>query len=194
METSLQYGRNSGTTITCSWSSFFNIFAIEKALAGRKNTFRGPFVVQGCYRMTAKDWSEWRWAFAFYGVENWLLLRTMCGTKRLNPFFRLYEASEVLNKFVMRVWSNSFTSSCFVSFIVTVFVSDIEGIQNKVICLWIGITSSVNVTSTCSDNLYDISRRKSSRRGLQFEIAWGPENGNSPLLMVVTWMPIEFMF
>jgi len=30
----------------------------------------------------------------FYGVENWLLLSRMCGTKRLNPFFRLCEASE----------------------------------------------------------------------------------------------------
>jgi len=28
----------------------------------------------------------------------------MCGTKRLNPFFRLHEASEVLNKYVMGVW------------------------------------------------------------------------------------------
>jgi len=28
----------------------------------------------------------------------------MCGTKRLNPFFRLHEASEVLNKYIMAVW------------------------------------------------------------------------------------------
>jgi len=28
----------------------------------------------------------------------------MCRTKRLNPFFRLHEASEVLNKYVTRVW------------------------------------------------------------------------------------------
>jgi len=27
----------------------------------------------------------------------------MCGTKRLNPFFRLHEAGEVLNKYVMGV-------------------------------------------------------------------------------------------
>jgi len=27
----------------------------------------------------------------------------MCGIKRLNPFFRLHEASEVLNKYVMGV-------------------------------------------------------------------------------------------
>ena len=47
---------------------------------------------------------------------------------------------------------------------VTVFVSDIDGIQNKVLCLWIGTTCSVNVMSTCSDNLYDIIRRKPSRR------------------------------
>jgi len=49
-------------------------------------------------RMSAKDWSVWRWAFSFYGVENWLLLRIMRGTKRLNPFLRLHEASEALNK------------------------------------------------------------------------------------------------
>jgi len=31
-----------------------------------------------------------------YGVENRLLLRLMCGAKRLNPFIRLHETSEVL--------------------------------------------------------------------------------------------------
>jgi len=46
----------------------------------------------------------------------------MCGTKRLNPFFRLHEASEVLNKYVMRVWSDNLTAAFFVSFIVVVFV------------------------------------------------------------------------
>ena len=107
--------------------------------------------------MSAKQWSEWRWAFSFHGVENWLLLRMMCGAKRLNPFFRLYEASDVLNKCVMWVWSDNFTGAFFVSFSVTVFVPDIEGIQSKVICLWIGTTTcSVNVTSTCSVNLYDV--------------------------------------
>jgi len=146
--------------------------------------------------MSAKDWSEWRWAFSFYGVENWLLLRIhgrrkegqggkikfhqflpfpgknpsdahvriVCGTKRLNPFFRLHEASEVLNKYAMGVWPNNFTAAVFVSFIMAVFVPSIEGIQNKVIRLWIGTTSLVNVTSTCSDNLYGISHRKASRR------------------------------
>jgi len=59
----------------------------------------------------------------------------MCGTKRLNPFFRLHEASEVLNNYVTGVWSNNFTATFFVSSIVTGFVSDIEGIQNKVICV-----------------------------------------------------------
>jgi len=40
--------------------------------------------VKDLYRiMSAKDWSEWRWALSFYGVENWLLLCTTCGTKRL---------------------------------------------------------------------------------------------------------------
>jgi len=59
----------------------------------------------------------------------------MCGTKRLNPFFILHEASEVLNTYVMGVWSDNFTAAFFVIFIGTVFVPDIEGIQNKVICL-----------------------------------------------------------
>jgi len=34
---------------------------------------------------------------SFYDIENWLLLRIMRGTKRLNPFFRLHETSEVLS-------------------------------------------------------------------------------------------------
>ena len=88
----------------------------------------------------------------------------MCGTKRLNPFFRLHEASAVLNKYVMRVWPNNFITAFFVRFAVTVSVPDIEGIQNKVIpvCFLIESTCSVNVTSTCSYNLYYISRRKPS--------------------------------
>jgi len=32
---------------------------------------------------------------SWQGVKNWLLLRVTCGTKRLNPFFRLHEASVV---------------------------------------------------------------------------------------------------
>jgi len=55
----------------------------------------------------------------------------MCGRKRLNPFFRLHQASEVLNKYVTGVWSDNFTAAFFV----TVFVPDIKEIQNKVICL-----------------------------------------------------------
>jgi len=51
----------------------------------------------------------------------------------------------------MGEWSDDFTAAFFVSFIVTVFVDieeipDIEEIQNKVICLRIGATCSVNVT------------------------------------------------
>ena len=60
----------------------------------------------------------------FSGFENWLLLHIMRGTERLNPFFRLHEASEVLNKYVMGVWSDNFTAAIFVSFLVTVFVPD----------------------------------------------------------------------
>jgi len=48
--------------------------------------FTMPLTKDLCRRMSAKDWSEWPWAFSFYGVENWLLLRIMCGTKRLNHF------------------------------------------------------------------------------------------------------------
>jgi len=57
----------------------------------------------------------------------------MRGKKCLNPFSRLHEASKVLNKYAMRVWSDNFTPAFFVSFLVTVFVPDIEGIQNQVI-------------------------------------------------------------
>jgi len=46
--------------------------------------------------------------------------------------FRLHEASEVLNQYVMWVWSDNFTAAFFVSFIATVFVPDIDGIQNEV--------------------------------------------------------------
>jgi len=56
----------------------------------------------------------------------------MCGTKRLNPIFRLHEAIEILNKYVMGEWSDSFTAAFFVSFIVIVFVPNIGRIQNKV--------------------------------------------------------------
>jgi len=45
-------------------------------------------------------------------------------TKRLYPFFRLHEASKMLNKWVVGVWSDDFTAAFFVSFIVTVFVPE----------------------------------------------------------------------
>jgi len=41
------------------------------------------------------------------------------------------------------VLSDNFTAGFFVSFIMTVSVPDIEGIQNKVIWPWIGTTCSV---------------------------------------------------
>ena len=88
----------------------------------------------------------------------------MCGTKCLNPFFKLHEASEVLNKYVMWMRWDNFTAAFFVSFIATVFVPDIEEVHNKVIGFWTETTCSVNVTSTCSANLHDISCRKPSRR------------------------------
>jgi len=37
-----------------------------------------------------------------------------------------------LSKYIMGVWSDGFTAALYVSFIVTVFVSDIDGIQKKV--------------------------------------------------------------
>jgi len=40
-----------------------------------------------------------------------------------------------LNKYVMGVLSDNFTAGFFVSFIMTVFLPDIEGILNKVI-IW----------------------------------------------------------
>jgi len=35
----------------------------------------------------------------------------MCGKKRLNPFFRLHEASEVLKKYVKGLWSDNFNAA-----------------------------------------------------------------------------------
>jgi len=43
------------------------------------------------------------------------------------------------------VWSDSFKAAFFFGFIVTDFVPGIEGIQDKVLCLWIGTTCSTNV-------------------------------------------------
>jgi len=75
----------------------------------------------------------------------------------------------------MRVWSDDFTTVFFVSFIVAVFAPDIEVIQNKVICFSIGTTCSVNVTSTCSAKLYDISRREPSRRPPNLKVPRAPK-------------------
>jgi len=36
----------------------------------------------------------------------------MCGIKRLNPFFRLHEASEVFNKYVMGVCAGPLPGFC----------------------------------------------------------------------------------
>jgi len=40
-----------------------------------------------------------------------------------------------LNKYLVGVWSDNVTATFFISFILTVFVPDIEGTQNKVLCL-----------------------------------------------------------
>ena len=73
----------------------------------------------------------WRWELVI--VMACMFMAYMCGTKCLNPFFRLHEASEGLNKHAMGVWSDNFTAAFFVSLIVTVFVPDIEEIEKKVI-------------------------------------------------------------
>ena len=41
----------------------------------------------------------------------------------------------VLNKYIMGLWSDNLIDAFFVSFTVTVFVPEIDGIHNKVICL-----------------------------------------------------------
>ena len=44
-------------------------------------------------------------------LENWYIAYIMCGKKRLNPFFRLHETSEVLNKSVKGLWSDNFNAA-----------------------------------------------------------------------------------
>jgi len=39
----------------------------------------------------------------------------------------------VLNKYILGVWADNYTVAFFINFTVTVFVPDIDGIQNKVI-------------------------------------------------------------
>jgi len=80
-----------------------------------------------------------------------------------------------LNKYVIGVWSDNITAAFFVAFSVAIFVPDIDGIQNKLICLWTGTTCSVDIASTCSANLYDISRREPSRRALNLKQPRAPK-------------------
>ena len=89
----------------------------------------------------------WRWELVILAYNVW------------NPFPRLHEASEVLTKYVKWLWSDNFIVAFLVSFIVTVFVADMEGIENKVLYLLIGTTYSVNEASTYSADLYDINSR-----------------------------------
>jgi len=78
------------TIFSISVSNYICIFALVQ------RTFFTVLLTKDLYRrMSTIDWSEWRWAFSFYGVENWLLLHIMCGTNRLNPIFRLHEARPV---------------------------------------------------------------------------------------------------
>jgi len=48
---------------------------------------------------------------------------------------QIARVSAVLNKYIMGVWSNNFTTAFFISFIVTGFGADIKGIQNKAKCV-----------------------------------------------------------
>ena len=85
----------------------------------------------------------WRWGL--------VIVTYNCGPKRLNPFFRLHEASEVLNKYAMGVWSDNFTAAFFVSFNVTVFVPDNEGIENKVANMFMNWK---NLLSECNEHVW----------------------------------------
>jgi len=95
------------------------------------------------------------------------------------------------------IGSDNFTAAFFVSFIVTVLVPDIEGIQNKVICLWIGTTCSVNATSTCSANLYDIIRRKRSRRAPNLKQPRAPKwkfaSAPTRRIAYILWCVLKFI-
>jgi len=106
--------------------------------------------------MTASILCLWSWELVIVTYKVW-------NKTPESIFSDLHETSDLLSKYVMGVWSDNFTAPFFVSFIMTVFVPDIEGIQNK-IYVWTGTTCSVNAASTCSANLSDISRRKSSRK------------------------------
>ena len=57
--------------------------------------------------------------------------KELCGPRGPRPW--PMRKSVIVSKYVMGVWSDNFTAAFFVSFIVTVCVHDIEGIQKKVI-------------------------------------------------------------
>jgi len=89
--------------------AFATFSTIEKPFAGLKKTFRGPFIVQGCFSMSAKDRSEWRWAFSFYGVENWLLLR-MHGRRKGGLDFEIFSKKGCFLSFEWK--QSNFTTFC----------------------------------------------------------------------------------
>jgi len=72
-------------------------------------------------------------------MANYRLLGVVRSTGALlrasSSHLQTVQLHKELNKYVMGVLSDNFTAGFFVSFIITVFVPDIEGIQNKVICL-----------------------------------------------------------
>ena len=73
------------------------------------------------------------------------------------------------------MWSDNFTAAFFVGSSAAVFIPDIDGIQNKLICLWTGTTCLVNTASTCSANSYGISHRKPSRMAPNFKQPRAPK-------------------
>jgi len=58
----------------------------------------------------------------------------LCSDPALDTW-QTVQLHRALNKYVIGVWSDNFTADFFVSFSVTVFVPDIDGIQNKLIYL-----------------------------------------------------------
>jgi len=62
------------------------------------------------------------------------VVRSTCAFVRAScRHLQTVQLHKKLNKYVMEVLSDNFTPAFFVSFIMTIFVPDIEGIQNKVI-------------------------------------------------------------
>jgi len=96
----------------------------------------------------------WRWE---------LVIFTYVLNKTPESIFQITRGQWCTQKNVIWVRSDNSTAAFFVGFIVTVFVPDIEGIQNKAMFLnWNNSFSEYNEHG--SANLYDISRPKPYRK------------------------------